>query len=218
MDGNVSRTAAACGLGRVGGRRGSGPASRALRRHGIGLVELLLALSISAALLTATGVAIDASFKSYAVNQEISDLGHRSRLALHRITSLVRQTREHAPVSSSVAAEFATGKTVSDSGIQMFDASNHHTTFRYDADARRVVAVVNGVEHPLVEGVEAFSVTLEPMRSATAIRTGGGWDLLRRATILITLRSDSGTALKGEGTGRQAVTLSASVMPRRNTW
>src|SRR5688500_9811580 len=34
------------------------------------------------------------------------------------------------------------------------------------------------------EGVEAFTVRMEPMRSAASIRTGGRWDLLKRATIL----------------------------------
>ena len=43
------------------------------------------------------------------------------------------------------------------------------------------------------------------------------YDLLRRATILLTLRSTAATAVAGEGTS-QTVTLSVSVMPRRNAW
>ena len=39
-----------------------------IKRRGVGLIELLIALSISAILLTATAVAVDASFKAYAAN------------------------------------------------------------------------------------------------------------------------------------------------------
>ena len=70
----------------------------------------------------------------------------------------------------------------------------------------------------MCDGVESFTVRMEPMRSAASIRTGGPWDLMKRATFLLTVKTTSDTAVKGEGIGHQTVTLSASVMPRRNTW
>ena len=188
------------------------------RGAGVGLAEMLVALAISAALLTATAVAIDASFKAYAVNQEQSDLTQRARLAIYRITAMIRQTKEHAPCTSSMAAQFATGKTVTDTGIDMFDLAGNTVSYRYDAANKRINVVVAGISHPLVEGVESFTVKLEPMRSPTSIKTGGAWDLLKRANLLITVKSGSSTALTGEGEGRQTATMSASVMPRRNTW
>jgi hypothetical protein len=190
---------------------------RALRR-GVGLAELLVALSISAALLTATAVAIDASFKAYAINQEQSDLTQRSRLAIYRMTTMIRQTREHAPATPSVAAQFAAGATVSDTGIDMFDLDGNAVSYFYDAANKRLMASINGVERPMCEGVQSFIVRLEPMRSATSIKTGGSWDLLKRATVEMTVKTTSSTATKGEGIDRQSVTLSASVMPRRNAW
>jgi prepilin-type N-terminal cleavage/methylation domain-containing protein len=194
--------------------------TRRTHRRGLGLAEMLVALAISAALLSAVAVAVDASFKAYQINQEHSDLTQRARLAVHRITTMIRQTETHAPDNTGLAAEFATGKTVTDIGISMFDLSDPPTpiTFRHDVPNRRVIAIVNNVPHTLCEGVEGFAVRMEPMRSAKSLRTGGSWDLLRRVTILITVRSNSETALKGEGVGRQQVTISASVMPRRNSW
>jgi hypothetical protein len=59
---------------------------------------------------------------------------------------------------------------------------------------------------------------MEPMRSATSIKTGGGYDLLKRATVNITVRTTEENSLASETTGTQTLTLSASVMPRRNVW
>jgi prepilin-type N-terminal cleavage/methylation domain-containing protein len=191
---------------------------RARRRHGVGLVELLVALAISAALLTATAVAIDASFKSYAINQEQSDLTQRSRLAMYRITSVIRQTQAHQPGTTTLANQFKTGKTVSDTAIDMMDLANKPVRYFYDAAEKRLMLHTDSGDHVLCDGVESFTVRLEPMRSATSIRTGGPWDLMKRATLLLTVRTTNQTSVKGEGVGNQTVTLSASVMPRRNTW
>jgi hypothetical protein len=70
----------------------------------------------------------------------------------------------------------------------------------------------------LAYGVEDFNVRMEPMRSATSIKTGGGYDLLKRATVNITVRTMDTNTQASETTGTQTLTLSASVMPRRNVW
>jgi Tfp pilus assembly protein PilW len=188
------------------------------RRRGIGLVELLVALSISAALLTATAVAIDASFKAYAVNQEQSDLTQRSRLAIYRMSTMLRQTKLHAPHTPTLAAQFASGATITDTAIDMFDLNGQEITYQYDATNKQLNAVAGGVSHLMCDGVTAFAVRMEPMRSSDSIKTGGSWDLLKRATLLISVTSNSHTAVEGEGEGKQIVTMSASVMPRRNAW
>src|SRR5690349_16358233 len=102
------------------------------RRHGVGLVELLVALAISAALLTATAMAIDASFKAYAVNQEQSDLTQRSRLAMYRITAVVRQTQAHQPGTTTFYNQFKAGKTVTDTAIDMMDLSGKPIRYFHD--------------------------------------------------------------------------------------
>ena len=187
------------------------------RRRGLGLPELLIALSISAALLTATAVAIDACFKGYSVNQEHSDLTQRTRLAVHRITTMVRQCEVHAPDDPLLAAQFEDGHTVTGLGISMFDLQDKSVTFRYDPPNKRVLAIVNNVPYTLCDGVEAFSVRMVPMQSRKSLRSAGSHDLLRRATILITVRTHRNAASIGE-VGRQHVTMSASAMPRRNSW
>src|SRR5438105_2883500 len=129
-------------------------------RRGLGIPELLISLAISAALLTATAVALDGSFLSYRVNEEQSSLIQRARLTLNRITTGVRTTRLHQPHDPTLLASFARGNTVVDTGLDMFDPSGIELTFSYDAAGQRVLAVYNGVPHVLAEGVLTFRVTL----------------------------------------------------------
>lgn len=193
-----------------------GRATRA--RSGLGLAEMLIALSIASCLLIATGVALDASIRAYQVNQQQAVLLQSSRLAMNRVLSTVRRCKLHAPEDAAQRANFATGLTVTGSGVAMFDEDDVPNVYRYDAATKTVQFVKGGTAYPLIHGVEEFQVTLEPMRSSEAVRTGGGWDLLKRATILITVRTTSETGGVGEGTGRVTMTLSGSVMPRRNTF
>lgn len=184
-------------------------------RRGVGLVELLVSLAIAASLLTAVAVAVEASNKAYRINQEHSALMQRARLTINRIAAAIRTAREHQPISAAAQADFVGGRTTTDTGIELFDPQDREIAFRRDGET--LYMDVDGASHKLAKGVEKFEVTFESMRSTRALRTGGGHDLLRRATILLTLKPTDDTALAGEGTG-QTVTLSVSVMPRRNAW
>lgn len=188
------------------------------RPHGLTFLELMIAMSITAMLLLATAVAVDASFKAYQVNQEQSSLLQRARVAMDRLTTVIRTTKDHLPDTPAVASQFTIGQICTDTGIDLFDNNNVETIFRYDPTNKRVLAIVGGTTNVLLNGVQAFQIKFEPMRSANSIRTGGGYDLLERATILVTVRTNSDTNVSSETTGTQTVTLSASVMPRRNVW
>ncbi len=70
-------------------------------RRGFNLVELLMALTISATLLTATMVALDASFMAYQNTTEVASTHTISRLAMHRILTLIRTGTEFRPLPVS---------------------------------------------------------------------------------------------------------------------
>jgi prepilin-type N-terminal cleavage/methylation domain-containing protein len=192
---------------------------RSLRkRRGVGLIELLLALAISAMLLTATAVAVDASFKAYANNQEQSSLLQQARMALNRMVTSIRTSDSHAPADFKLLVDFKNGKKVTGTAIGMFQEDGTNIVYRYDAGKQQLLADIRGSSYVVARGVQAFAIVMEPMRSEEALRTGSGYDLLRRASIQLTIGTTAQTAQSSETTGKHPVTLSVSVTPRRNSW
>lgn len=193
----------------------------------MGLVELLVALAISAALLTSVAVAVDASFKAYAVNQNQSQLMQRARLAMNRMTSYIRATSQHLPDDDTAQTQFEEGFITHAGAIRMMLDSTNGVIFRQANNQLQMVpftiagsTLTEGTAHVLLQGVKTgdFDITFEPQRSAEAIKTGGVYDQLRRASIILTVRPDASTTLSGETDPDQSVTISASVMPRNNIW
>lgn len=184
--------------------------------RGLGLAEMLIAIAITAGLLTAAAVAIDASIKAFSVNQAQADTLHRTRVALHRLTTHVRTSTEHSPVSDSAIDAFVAGTSVTDRGIQLITPQGEIVSFFYDSDNQRLIASESGHDHVLLRDVTAFDVRMVPMRSATSIKTGGGFDLLARATITLTLRTNTDAPGVSRTDSQRTVTLSTSVTPRRS--
>ncbi len=66
-------------------------------RRGFSLVEMLMALAISAALLSASLAALDVSFKSYQTTTESASTHVVSRIVMHRLMTLIRTGKEFGP-------------------------------------------------------------------------------------------------------------------------
>lgn len=96
----------ACECGAKPAQSTSGPAFacgasvRKDRRAGFSLVEMLVSLAIVSVLLTATVVALDASFKAYAVAAESASTHTSARLISHRLLTLVRTSTAHGPLNT----------------------------------------------------------------------------------------------------------------------
>jgi prepilin-type N-terminal cleavage/methylation domain-containing protein len=74
------------------------PRSRShLRRSGFSILELLMALTISASLLTAALVALDTMFKRYEVIGNQASTNVVARTVMHRVLAMIRQGREFGP-------------------------------------------------------------------------------------------------------------------------
>lgn len=200
---------------------------KSVRRRGVGLVELLVALAISAALLTSVAVAIDASFKAYAANQTDAQLMQRARLAINRMVAYIRSTTDHLPDDDDAQTAFENGLVTQASAIRMLLNDTSGVIFRQSGDELQMVpftiagnVLTEGTARTLLKGVGAgdFRITFEPQRSAQAVKIGAKYDQLKRASISLTLRTHADTAVSGEQSDRGAVTLNMSVMPRRNIW
>jgi hypothetical protein len=188
-------------------------------RKGLAVIELLLALAISGMILVAVAYCVDASFRAYSINQEQSDLLQRSRLAMHRILTEIRTTSTHAPTDVIAEAGFNGGLVVSDRGIKMLDSRDRQISFEFDP-ANGVLNAKDklGNEYVLLRGVEKFEIKFEPMRSHNSVRTGGTYDQLLRATVLLTVRTTGNSIDVDETVGAQRVTLTSSAVPRQNVW
>jgi prepilin-type N-terminal cleavage/methylation domain-containing protein len=78
------------------------PKARRPIRRAFSMIELLIAFTISAILLTACLVALDGSFKAYEVTTEGASTHVVSRLVMTRIMAMIRQGEEFGPYPVSV--------------------------------------------------------------------------------------------------------------------
>lgn len=75
---------------------------RSRGRRGFSIVEMLMALTISATLLTSLLVAMDAFFRSYTVSSESASTHVIARSVVHRIMTMVRTGAEFGPAPTDV--------------------------------------------------------------------------------------------------------------------
>lgn len=66
-------------------------------RRGFSLAEVLIALTITSTLLTATMAALDTSFKSYKVTSESASTNVVARIVMQRVTALIRTGDSFGP-------------------------------------------------------------------------------------------------------------------------
>jgi prepilin-type N-terminal cleavage/methylation domain-containing protein len=196
-------------------------------RRGVSLVELLVALAITASLMTAVAIAVDASFKGYAINQSQAQLMQRARLTMNRLTTYIRGTSQHLPDDDTAQTQFEAGLITQGTSIRMMLDSTNGVIFRQSGNQLLFVpftvagaTLTEGTPRTLLDGVgpSDFVITFEPQRSTEAAKIGGPYDQLKRASIVLTIHTDSETTVQGEETQNQSVTLSTSIMPRKNIW
>ncbi len=72
-------------------------AHRSRTRRGFSMVEVLISLTISATLLTATLSALDASFKGYKVTTEGASTNVVARIVMQRLTAMIRTGDSFGP-------------------------------------------------------------------------------------------------------------------------
>ncbi|MBI1369405.1 MAG: hypothetical protein GC162_12220 [Planctomycetes bacterium] len=200
------------------------------RAAGLSVVELLVSLAISAWLLAAVMVALNASFYAYASAAETASTQSSSRLVVQRLMQMIRNgTLQDAydPNDSSVTLGSPSSPPVQSVGIQMIDGQGRLV---------KIWWVVNGSYHdadlgdlmyqedsstavPILERVRIQRTALDdPYLFSLASRQSGFGLLMSRATIDLTVEpgADATLALESTQGASAPVRLVASSMPRRN--
>lgn len=119
-------------------------------------------------------------------------LSQRARLSLNRILTYIRTCEAHQPYTAEVTS-FVAGTIVTDIGIDMLRDDGTAVSFFYDSTTQQLKYKQGVNTAVLLNGVTAFTIKMEPMKSTANARSGGNYDLLMRATVLITLQTTDNT-------------------------
>ncbi|MEQ9096982.1 MAG: prepilin-type N-terminal cleavage/methylation domain-containing protein [Phycisphaerales bacterium] len=193
--------------------------------RGFSLIEMMVALAISAALLTASLAALDTSFKSYQQTSETASTHVVTRIVTHRVLTMIRTGREFAPYPIDVLDQ--TQNPMFTNSIEFVSAEDEATNFReitrifaeVDPDAtdgsQRLMLTID----EFTDGVLTTSETRPLLRGVLDATFTLEYDIgpqLRRATMDITVEaSDIGDAGLNANWDTPTLRLVASASPRR---
>lgn len=190
------------------------PIRRARRvRRGFNLVELLIALAISSALLAATMVALNACFLAYQATTEEASTHTVARLVMHRVLTMVRTGSDFGPVPEDPRDEVTTSDV-----IEFTNHVGQAIRIAFDPDARQLTySVDDGTAQVLLAGVQRTTDSEGTEVAAFTMEWDGGIRLYR-VTMDVTVVPDSEQQTKLDAGLVRPIRLIASSMPRTESW
>lgn len=207
------------------------PTSNRVRRRSrraFNLIELLIALAITASLLTATMAALDASFTAYQRTTENASTTAISRLIITRIMTLIRTSDEFAPFPTNptdtlIEETFIEFRTPDNDVLHIEWVENPdpglgfpvgNALYMWAASTPQPQLLLEGVIRReedidgdgVLEQIFPFTLEWEPGR------------ILHKATIDLTVIPDDNQSLTIEGDYGQELRLVSSARPRREAF
>jgi prepilin-type N-terminal cleavage/methylation domain-containing protein len=177
-------------------------------RRAFNLVELVIALAITSALLTSVLVALNASFMAYQSTTEVASTHTIGRLTMHRIMAMIRVGKEFGPFPTDPLAP-----TVWDKRMQFRNPNGQLIELIWDSDEEALYVGVDGTEHLLIENVVAqFDADGNQIMPFTLEYEKGRH--LHRATIDLMIKPDDNMSMALDGDNQDVIRLVASAMPR----
>ena len=182
------------------------------QQRAFSLVEVLVALTISVILLTATMIALRASFESYRRSAERVSTNVSGRLIIDRVQMMIRGGIDFGPVPVSSIDVIVESNELS---IQVADGT--WTTIRWDSSTETVYWEQGTDSWPLLENVtqlvDGAGVAISPFRLRFR---DGRW--LTHATIDLVVDGEGVTSTDIDLMDVPEMRFIGSAMPRRVAW
>ena len=195
------------------------------RAAGLSLVELLISLAITAMLLTATMVAIDASFQAYAAAAETASTQTATRMVINRLLTLVRTSTAHGPLlddpsDTPPVVLLADGVTLESYYIVLLNPQGDLIRIEY-RDATHltnpnelwlIIDPEDGSaqqQQPIIGGVTDAKFYIHRRFDRDGVL------VLERASIDMTVEADEDASLALEGANLPPIRVIASTTPRK---
>ncbi len=182
---------------------------RDVRRRGFNLIEVLIALAITATLLTATLAALDASFRAYQATTEEVSTQSIGRIVMHRMLTLIRTGTDFGPFPSDPRVT-----TIQSDFIQFQTQNEEVVTISWDRNTQRLLYEIDG--QPAVELLDGVvgTTSAEGVLQAPFTLSYEKGRRLYRATIDLTVEPNDVIQLDIEGDRARTIRLVGSAMPR----
>ncbi|MCX5662920.1 MAG: prepilin-type N-terminal cleavage/methylation domain-containing protein [Planctomycetota bacterium] len=191
---------------------------RPRRAAGLSLVELLVALAITAMLLTATMVALDASFKAYADIAEQSSAQASTRLVTQRLLQLIRTSTAQGPLDNDTTVTpnaVLSGTTITSPYVELIDSKGNLVRVEHRAASKELWLVTTPLgtttaqAQPLMSGVTAATFTNRRRQDDSGL-----W-VLERSTMDVTVMPGADATMSIENRTPQPIRIIASTVPRK---
>ena len=183
--------------------RAAATTTRRRARRGFSLIEMLVALGICSALLTATLVSLTASFRAYQSTTEQASTHVIGRVVMHRVMALVRNGVGFGPLPSDPREE-----SVATDEMTFMDDLDREITLRLDRQNKILyMEVEGGGEQILLEGVRGPTDEDGTDLGAFQLEYRNGFKLVR-ASFDLTVEADDIVPIR----------LVGSTAPRRIVW
>lgn len=181
--------------------------------RGFSLVEMLIALAISAALLVAVLSALVASFRAYQATTEQASTHVVGRVIMHRMMALVRNSVDFGPLPEDARDRYV----VTDEFV-FVDEDGREIALRLDRAASALLMQVDdAAEQLLLEGVRGPVDSAGEAIGAFTLEFENGTTLVR-ASFDLTVDADDNASVALEGDEVVPIRLVGSTAPRRLTW
>ena len=170
---------------------------------------MLIALAITATLLTATLAALDASFRAYQATTEEVSTQSIGRIVMHRMLTLIRTGTDFGPFPEDPRVT-----TIQSDFIQFRTQNEEVVTISWDRNRKQLLYELEGqAAVELLDGVVGTTDAQGVLQSPFTLSYENGRQLYR-ATIDLTVEPNEVIQLDIEGDRARTIRLVGSAMPR----